>query len=138
MLISESSNNQAPVTAVPATEVPAKPQRRVFTAEQKRRILSEIDHCQRGGAGAILRREGLYSSTIVRWRKELREALEPRKRGRKASEATALRTQNERLERDNERLRRQLQQAEKIMEIQKKVSEILHITLPENDYQIEH
>jgi transposase len=138
MLTSDSSNNQASVNAVAATEVPAKPQRRVFTAEQKRRILSEIDHCQRGEAGVILRREGLYSSTIIRWRKELREALTPRKRGRKASEATALRKQNDRLQRDNERLRRQLQQAEKIMEIQKKVSEILNVMLPENDYEVEN
>src|SRR5437870_13599673 len=69
-------------------QVAAKPQRRSFTAEYKRRILKEADACTTAGAvGALLRREGLYSSHLVVWRRargrgEL-AGLAPRKRGRK-------------------------------------------------------
>ena len=69
-------------------QVAAKPQRRSFTAEYKRRILKEADACTAPGAiGALLRREGLYSSLLVEWRRargrgEL-AALTPKKRGRK-------------------------------------------------------
>ena len=61
---------------VPPTEVSAK--RRRFTAEYKQRILSELDHCKHGEAGAIYRREGLYSGTVTDWRKERDAGLAPR------------------------------------------------------------
>ena len=68
--------------------VAAKPQRRSFTAEYKRRILKEADACSTPGAvGALLRREGLYSSHLVEWRRARARgelaALTPKKRGRK-------------------------------------------------------
>jgi transposase-like protein len=72
----------------PPTEVTAKAKRRRFTAEYKRRILKEADACDRGELGALIRREGLYSSHLVEWRRA-RDAgelagLVPRKRGPKA------------------------------------------------------
>jgi transposase len=115
----------------PPTEVAAK--RRRFTAEYKHRILSEIDHAERGQIGAILRREGLYSGTVTDWRKERDAGLAPRKRGRKADPATPLRKEKERLERENARLRKRLAQAEIIMAAQKKLSEVMGLVLPEND-----
>src|SRR4029453_2334569 len=69
-------------------QVAAKPQRRSFTAEYKRRLLKEADACSTPGAvGALLRREGLYSSHLVEWRRARARgelaALTPKKRGRK-------------------------------------------------------
>jgi len=130
----ETKSNGLALVQPPAIEVVAVAKRRQFTAEYKQRILTEIDHCEHGQIGAILRREGLYSSTLTQWRKEQRTALEPRKRGRKADEDAVMRQQLQRLERDNQRLQHRLTQAEKIMEVQKKLSEILGITLPDNDY----
>jgi transposase len=78
---------QVPV-AIEDVQVAAKPRRRTYTAEYKRRILKEADACRTPGAiGALLRREGLYSSHLVQWRRargrgEL-AALTPKKRGRK-------------------------------------------------------
>ena len=134
----ETKSNGLSVSQPPAIEVVAVAKRRQFTAGYKQRILSEIDQCAHGQIGAILRREGLYSSTITQWRKEQRAALEPRKRGRKSDEDVLLRQQLQRLERDNQRLQQRLDQAERIMEVQKKVSEILGIALPENDYPETH
>src|SRR2546427_12157332 len=74
-------------------QVAAKPQRRSFAAEYKRRILKEADACTAPGAvGALLRREGLYSSHLVEWRRARARgelaALTPKKRGRKAARST--------------------------------------------------
>ena len=123
----------------PDPEVSAKAKRRKFTAKYKLRILQEIDSCtEKGQVGAILRREGLYSSNISAWRKqretgELR-ALSPKKRGRRSKQVNPLAKENVQLRRQNERLRKKLKQAETIIEFQKKVSEVLGIPLesPEN------
>jgi transposase-like protein len=115
--------------------VPEKPVRRRFTAEYKLRILQEADRCdQSGQLGALLRREGLYSSHLGTWRRQ-RDAgtlagLAPKRRGRKASPDTPLVAENERLKRENQRLAAKLRQAETIIEVQKKLSEILGIPLP--------
>ena len=98
---------------MPNPEVRTKAKRRTFTAEYKRRILEEADGCTESGEiGALLRREGLYSSHLSGWRRQ-REAgelagLRPKKRGRKKDEEAA---ELARLRRENERLRRQLNQA---------------------------
>src|SRR5947209_1821141 len=73
---------------VPETEVVARPQRRRFTAKYKRRIVREADACTHlGDVGALLRREGLYSSHLSDWRREIKQqeeaALAPKKRGPK-------------------------------------------------------
>ncbi len=90
-----------------------------------------------GQLGALLRREGLYSSHLTAWRKQRNEGtlagLEPKRRGRKASPDAPLIAENERLQRDNQRLTARLRQAETIIEVQKKLSEILGIPLPPPD-----
>ncbi len=115
----------------PDPEVPERPKRRRFTAEYKLAVLKEAEACtEPGEIGALLRREGLYSSHLVDWRRQrdagALEALGKR-RGRarpdpKDREITRLRG-------DNDRLRRRLGQAEKIIEVQGKVSELLGISL---------
>jgi transposase-like protein len=116
-----------------ATEVVAKAQRRRFTAEYKTRILREADACAgTGQIGALLRREGLYSSHLTEWRKlrahGAREALAAKKRGRKGTR-DAREREIAKLSRENARLRRRLAQAEAVIAVQKKLSEILEIPL---------
>jgi len=120
---------------IPDPEVPAKAKRRQFTAEYKRSILDEAETCRDEGAiGALLRREGLYSSHLTTWRRQReqgeREALTPKKRGRKST-ANPLAEEIQRLRAENTRLSRRLEQAELIIDVQKKVSALLGISLPE-------
>lgn len=122
---------------VPDPEVSDRPVRRKFTAEYKRRILQEADRCQPGELGALLRREGLYSSLLSKWRQQRdraeREALSPKKRGRKPRQPDPAAERIASLERENQRLRKHLQEAEAIIEVQKKISDLLGIvTKPEN------
>ena len=116
---------------VPDPEVVEKPKRRRFSAEYRLRIVQEADACKEPGEiGALLRREGLYSSQLVLWRRQ-RDAgalagLRPKKRGPKSK---AVDPRVKQLERENARLRRKLEQAETVIEIQKKVAGILGIPL---------
>lgn len=112
-------------------EVVARPTRRAFTAEYKRRILAEIDGCHRGEIGLVLRREGLYSSHIDTWRQQLEKALTPKKRGRKPVERNPLQSEVEQLRRETTRLQERLRQAETIIAVQKKVSEMLGLQVTE-------
>ncbi len=99
------------------------------------KILREIDGCKEAGEiGALLRREGLYSSTITHWRKQRDNGafvgLGPKKRGRKPGRRKdPMVVENDRLRRENARLQQKLGQAEAIIEIQKKVSQVLGIPL---------
>lgn len=117
--------------AVPDPEVLAQPRRRQFSAAYKLAILRELDACtEPGQIGAVLRREGLYSSCVTNWRKkraagELR-ALSPHKRGRKPVTTNPLAPEVERLQRENRRLKESLRKASIIIEVQKKVSEMLN------------
>jgi len=120
-----------PLTAVPDPAVEAKPRRRRFTAEYKLRLLREVERAKAPGEiGAILRREGLYSSHLVTWRRErdriATAGLAARKRGPTAKTVDLRVTQ---LEREIARLRRRNQQVETLLEIQKKASELLGIPL---------
>ena len=124
----------------PDPEVPEKKRRRKFTAKYKLNILSKADLCaQPGQIGALLRREGLYSSHLTTWRRQRKEglldALSPKKRGRKKNPTNPLADKVGRLEKDNRRLQQKLKQAELIIEAQKKMSEILGISqnLAESD-----
>jgi len=117
----------------PNPEVPEKRHRRKFTAQYKLRILAEAEACDKPGQlGALLRREGLYSSNLSTWKKQqeagLLEALSPKKRGRKSKEKNPLAQQVARLERENEHLKEQLRKAEIIIDVQKKISQILGIS----------
>jgi len=120
---------------VPDPEVAARPKRRQFTAEYKLRIVREADACKGAGeVGALLRREGLYSSHLVLWRRQREEAaqaqLKARKRGPKAKVQDPRVKQ---LERENARLQRQLKRVELLLDIQKKAGEILGIPLKNLD-----
>ena len=115
--------------------MPAKGTRRRFSGKYKARILREAEACTaRGDLGALLRREGLYSSHLTQWRQqaakgELR-ALEPKKRGPVAKVADPRDRRIAELEQENARLQRRAARAEAIIEVQKKVSELLGIVLP--------
>ena len=124
----------------PDPEVPEKMLRRKFTAKYKLQILAEADTCtQPGQLGALLRREGLYSSSLTTWRRQRKKgilkAMTPKKRGRKQKKKNPLAKQVVQLEKDNRRLQQKLKQAELIIEAQKKMSEILGIAqdLDESD-----
>jgi transposase-like protein len=116
-----------------AVEVVAKARRRRFSAKYKARILREAEACAgTGQIGALLRREGLYSSHLTEWRR-LRaqgalQALAAKKRGRRPVR-DARERELAKLSRENARLRRKLAQAEAVIEVQKKLSEILGIPL---------
>ena len=121
--------------AVPDPEVVPRAKRRQFSAKYKLRILAEADQCtQRGEIGALLRREGLYSSHLTTWRKQRDrgqlEGLTPKKRGRKPDPQAA---ELARLQRENERLQARLEQAETIIEVQKKLSQMLGLPPAERD-----
>lgn len=122
-----------------SAEVLARPDRRRFPKEYKLRILQEVDRCPGGQIGALLRREGIYSSHLTRWRKKRDQgalvALTPKKRG-PPSTVNPLARRVAELERERNRLHARLSQAEAIIDIQKKVAEILGIplkTLPSGD-----
>jgi transposase len=100
--------------------------KRHLTAQYKLRVLSEIAELPYGQIGAYLRREGLYSSQIAKWRKLQDEgklaSLEPQKRGPKVDETKQRLAE---LERENEQLRSRLAQAEVIIAVQKKLARTL-------------
>ena len=120
------------------SEVVARPKRRTFTAEYKHRILQEAEAVAAtpGGVGALLRREGLYSSLLAYWRREqangILEALTPRKRGPK-SKRNPLQEENLKLQRQNARLTEDLRKAHIIIDVQKKVAALLGRPIPEPD-----
>ena len=123
---------------IPDPAVLEKPVRRRFTAEYKLRILHEADRCTASGQlGALLRREGLYSSILSTWRQQRDQGtlagLTPKRRGRKANPDAPLIAENLRLTRETQRLAAKLRQAETIIDIQKKLSEMLGIPLPPSD-----
>jgi transposase-like protein len=136
----QQQNSQSPQkgqlkTSRSDPEVVPPVQHRRFSAAYKQRILAEADRCtQPGEVGALLRREGLYSSHLTRWRQQLqaeqRDRLQPRKRGRKADPQAS---EMARLQRENERLKTQLDRAELIIEAQKKLCQLLNLPTYQDD-----
>ncbi len=119
---------------VPDSEVIARPRRRSFTAEYKRSILDQADAAQDSGTiGALLRREGLYSSHLTTWKRQRQkgeiDALTPQKRGPKVV-VSPLVKQNRQLQAANARLTKKLQHAELIIAVQKKVAALLGNPIP--------
>ncbi len=112
-------------------ELSDRPRRRTFAAKDKLRILGEVDRAAGvpGGIGAIMRREGLYSSALTDWRRQREagtlEALSPIKRGPKVQVPNPLTAENAQLLRDNKRLALRLERAEAVIAIQKKVAALL-------------
>jgi transposase len=123
--------------AMPKTEVVVKAKRKRFTAAEKLRILREVEACRGSGEiGALLRREGIYSSYLTTWRKQRElgelDGLSPHKRGPKPNpEAIEL----AKLRREHERLQERMRRAELIIDVQKKVARMLGETIesPELD-----
>lgn len=129
-----------PAPSAAAPELSDRPRRRTFPVQEKLRVLAETDGAvDVGGIGAILRREGLYSSTLTFWRRQRENgalgALTPAKRGPKPAAANPLTAELAQAKRENARLGRRLERAEAIIEIQKKVAALLGIPLatPEGD-----
>ena len=121
------------------TEVTAKATRRRFTAAEKLRVLKEADRCTKPGElGALLRREGLYSSHLAAWRAARRRGelagLTPRARGPKPKPVDPRDRKIAELERETRRLQARLERAEGLIAVQKKVSQLLGIPL-ESDGQ---
>lgn len=131
-----NKENGAWLDGQPDPEVTPRARRRTFSTAYKARILAEADACtERGEIGALLRREGLYSSHLSNWRR-LREAgqlqtLTAKKRGRKPTRDPK-EAEIARLEQENARLQKQLEQAELIITAQKKLAEALEQTLSHN------
>ena len=127
----------APAAASPELSVP--PRRRTFSAKEKLRILAELDSAAGipGAIGAILRREGLYSSAITDWRRQREagayEGLSPVKRGPKAVPAHPLLAEHAQLQRDYKRLEQRLERAEAVIYIQKKVSLLLGLPIESDE-----
>lgn len=117
--------------AVPDPEFEARPKRRRFAAEYKLGVLRQADACKEPGAiGALLRREGLYSSHLVHWRRQREEAAQAQLKSRKRGPKPKLQDPRvKQLERETARLERRLKRAETIIEIQKKAAELLGIPL---------
>lgn len=132
--MSENTNGKVK-EETPNTEVVAKAKRKRFRAAEKLRILREVDACQGWGEiGALLRREGIYSSYLTTWRKQRAagelDGLSPQKRGPKPDpQAIEL----AKLRRENERLQERLRQAELIISVQKKVAQMFGETLETPD-----
>ena len=119
----------------PNPEATRPARRRTFTAEYKRRILAETEQAGAGQVGAILRREGLYSSHLTHWRREQASGAftpTPRKRGPKAAQ-TPEEKELERLKRENAALRKELEKAQLIIDVQKKIARLLGPSEPETE-----
>jgi len=135
-----SASNGVAVLGTKASEVEvvAKATRRRFSAEYKLKILREAEACTKPGAiGALLRREGLYSSNVTTWRAQRRTGelggLAPKKRGPVPQAKNPLAAKVVALEREVTRQTARLERAEALVDLQKKVSAILGIALPESD-----
>ncbi len=122
---------------VMSNEVLARPKRRSYTAAYKRRVVEEVDRLVPEERAAYLRKEGLYSSHLTQWRRELgqRGGIADKKRGPKANPD---RERLRKLERENVRLQKKLRQAELIIGAQKKLAEILGTVLPTEEEVLGH
>jgi transposase len=126
--------------ATPGPEVAERPVRRTFTAAYKVSILRQADEAAAtggdGAIGALLRREGLWSSHLTSWRRARERGelagLSPKKRGRKPAPKNPLADENEKLRRQNARLQSDLDKAKVIIDVQKKLSTLLGIPMPED------
>lgn len=131
-----TNRTNGPETTTP--EVVEKPKRRTFDAAYRLQIVEEADRCgEPGQVGQLLRREGLYSSHLSKWRRQRDEGalngLRSKKRGRRAKRRDSVAAEElERLRREKEEITERLRQAERIIEVQKKVSELLEIPRTQN------
>jgi transposase len=132
----EAPSIAPPSSHAPNPEVNAVARRRRFSGEQKQRILAQADACtEHGQIGALLRREGIYSSLLSTWRAQRQRgefgALEPKQRGPKVDASRAEAKQIAQLTRECDRLRRSLAQAHTIIDVQKKLCTLLGLPTAE-------
>ena len=114
------------INQVPDPEVPAKARSRTYSAAYKARVLAEYESLDKAGKGALLRREGLYTSLISAWRQQRDQgALQALAKPAGRPLADPVDRENVRLRKDNERLRAQLDQARRVIEVQGKLSALL-------------
>ena len=127
----------APPAGLVQSEVSEKAKRRRFTAAYKAKILREAERCKSPGqVGALLRREGLYSSLLSEWRRQRDQVAKASLKGiRRGPKPRVVDPRIHQLERENARLERRLAQAEAIIDIQKKVSALLGIPLAKIDFE---
>jgi transposase len=131
------SEKPKPNQSRPEVQVEAKPRRRRFTAQYKLSILEQVDACTKPGeVGALLRREGLYSSHLATWRDARDQgqlaALQPRKRGRKAKEIDPRDERIAELEKQLAAEQARCKRAEALVELQKKLATLLE-NLPKDE-----
>jgi transposase-like protein len=124
----------------PDPETLERPKRRRYTAQFKKRILEELDSFTKPGQkGSLLRREGLYSSTVANWRKQRNEgnlaSLKPQKRGPKSCKNPSEQKRIKELELENRMLQKKLDRANLLLDIQKKISQLtgIPLTMTENE-----
>ena len=114
------------VDEVPDPQVPERARRRRYTAKYKAEILAEYEACDRAGKGALLRREGLYTSLISAWREQRdKGAAQALARPAGAQQVSAAEREAARLRRENERLTAELDKARAVIEVQGKLSALL-------------
>jgi transposase-like protein len=119
-------SRKSDVRVVPNPEVPEKAVRRKFTAAYKLRILKEAEGCtEPGQLGALLRREGIYSSNLTLWKRQINQGLIPKKRGPLPQRPDPNVRRIAELERENAKLTHKLKQAALIIDVQKKVADLL-------------
>lgn len=134
--VANHSESPPALPTIPDPEVAVKPKRRQFTAEYKRRIVQEAEACTPPGEmGALLRREGLYSSHLTTWRQQRQRGelhgLAPAKRGRQSDPHAA---ELARSQRENAELQAQVERAALIIDVQKKRSQLLGLpAMPSDD-----
>lgn len=123
---SPASRQAGAVSDVPDPEVPERARRRTYTAKYKRDVLAEYEACDRAGKGALLRREGLYSSLISAWREQRdKGALEALGKPSGPAPADPAQRETARLRRENQRLAAELDKAQRVIEVQGKLSALL-------------
>lgn len=130
-----STKKTMSVQPTPDPEIRPKAVRTQWSARERLRILAAADACAPGEIGALLRREGIYSSHLARWRRQRAQGelagLEPKRRAAPSPETRAQTAELARLQRENQRLHAKLAQAEVIIDVQKKRATLLGITLPD-------
>jgi len=129
----------APIQPATACEVVARTQRRRFSNADKRRILQAADRCTKPGEiGALMRREGVYSSSLSNWRRQREAAdlaaLAPQKRGPKPDLGRVDALHIAKLTRERDSLQSQLDKAQLVIEVQKKVTALLGLLEPDNKH----
>lgn len=121
-----SARQSGAVSDVPDPEVPERARRRTYTAKYKRDVLAEYEACDRAGKGALLRREGLYTSLISSWREQRDNgALEALAKPSGPAPADPAQREAARLRKENERLAAELDKARRVIEVQGKLSALL-------------